>query len=141
MVDRAVQRDDAGADREELDHVRTPAVAAFVNLRSNDALCSQADGLGLHTLHRQFARVVESLGIIGHLYVLANLFEPLSYALTGDMIDTVAHDHADGPVTGAQQGPEILAGEVGGEGQAANVAVGLTTTRADSGTDGDKLRQ
>lgn len=98
-----------GADGEKLDDVRTPAVAAFVNLRSNDALRSQADSLGLHAFHCQFARIVESLCVIGHLHVLAYLLEPLPYALACDMIDAVAHHHAHGPVPRAQQGPEILA--------------------------------
>ena len=77
-------------------------MAAFIDLRANHALCSEADGLGLHAFHRQLAGIVEGLCIIRHLYVLSYLLEPLPHALAGDVVDAVAHYHTYRAVTGAQ---------------------------------------
>src|SRR5947207_7233704 len=101
--------DHRGANGEKLDDMRTPAMVALVNLGANHTLSSQADSLGLHALHRQFACIVEGLGIISHFYVLPNLLEPLSHTLAGDVVDAVAHHHTYWTVTSSQQCPEILA--------------------------------
>src|SRR5436305_8418995 len=65
--------DHSRAHCKELDDVRAPAMAPFGDLRTNHPLCTQADGLGLHALHGEFAGVVEGLGVVGHLHVLAAL--------------------------------------------------------------------
>ena len=100
---------DGGTDSEVLDDVRTPAMTALVDLRTDDTLRIQACSLRLHTLHGQFAGIIERLGLVGHFDVLADLLHPLDYTLVGNMVDTVTHHHAHGPVTGLEQGPEILA--------------------------------
>src|SRR5258708_551362 len=114
---------------------------ALVDLRTDDTLRIQAKSFRLHTLHSQFARIIESLGVVGHLNVLADLLHPLAYTLLGNVVDTVTHYHAHGPVTGLEQGPEILTGKVRGEGHAACVAKRLTVTRANSRADSYKLGQ
>src|SRR3954449_1640239 len=43
-------RHDRRADREELDHVRAPAVRSLVQLHAHDALRLELLGLGLHAL-------------------------------------------------------------------------------------------
>src|SRR5260370_3471346 len=100
-------------------------MTALVDLCADDALRSQADGLGLHALHRQFAGIVEGLGIIGHLHVLADLLEPLPHALVRNMVDAVAHDHTYRTVPGAQYSPKILPGEVRGQPPTTAIPTGL----------------
>ena len=59
----AARGHDPGPDREELDHVRAPAVAALHDPGAHDALGLELVGLGLHPLHRQLARLVERLRV------------------------------------------------------------------------------
>src|SRR5947199_7376330 len=82
--------DHSRAHCKELDDVRAPAMAPFGDLRTNHPLCSQADCLGLHALHGQFTGIVESLRVVGHLHVLANLLEPLPHPLVGSVVAKIA---------------------------------------------------
>ena len=66
-------------------------------------------GLGLHAVHRQLPRVVERLGVVLHLDVLADGAERLAEALVGDVVDTGAHHQAERAIAGLEQGPEVLA--------------------------------
>src|SRR5947209_19419043 len=109
--------------------MRTPAVISLVDLGTNDTLSIEADGLGLHTFHGQCASIVEGLRIIGHFYILSNLLEPLAKALMCHVIDTVADNHAHRSITGLEQRPEILAGEVRSEGHAMRIAEVLAAAR------------
>src|SRR5690242_20283932 len=86
-------RDDSGADGEELDDVRTPAVTLLLHTHTDHALRANAHRLGLHSLHRQFARIVERLGKVRHLHVLPDLLEPLAQALVCNVIYTASHHH------------------------------------------------
>src|SRR5438270_4119391 len=82
--------DHSRAHCKELDDVRAPAMAPFGDLRTNHPLCTQTDGLGLHALHGQFAGIVESLRVVGHLHVLADEHERLPHSLLGDVVVTIA---------------------------------------------------
>ena len=126
--------------REELDHVAAPAVVALGELHADDPLRLERLGLGLHALHRQLARVVERLGEVRQLDVLARLLHRLEHAAVRDVVDAGAHDHADRAVAGAQQRPEVLAGEVARERAAVGRAVQLAAAVLDRGADGDELR-
>ena len=132
---------DRGADGEELDHVRAPAVASLLDLHADDALGLDGLGLGLHPLHRQLARVVERLGEVLHLDVLADLREPAAQALVGDVVDAAPHAHADRPVAGLEQRPEVLAREVARERAPVGRAVELAAAVLDGRPDRDELGQ
>src|SRR5436309_7836249 len=117
---------DGGAYSEEFDNVGLPAMTSLVYLCSHHALSSQSDSFCLHTFHRQFTRIIQGLCIIGHFHVPSDLLEPLPDALVSDVIDAVAHNHAHGSIAGAQQRPEILAGEIRGEWHPFRITVGVT---------------
>ena len=78
MVLGTLGRDDRGADREELDHVAAPAVGALVDIDADDALGLGLERLGLHPLHRELAGVVQRLGEVGQLDVVAGLANALA---------------------------------------------------------------
>src|SRR5712692_3769894 len=97
-------------------------MTALDNLCADDSLSLQADRFNLHALHRQFAGIVQGLGVVGHLDVAPDLVEPLPETLMRDVVYAVAHDHAYRSIACTQQSPEILAGEVRSEGHAMRVA-------------------
>src|ERR1700733_12993401 len=126
-------RDDAGPDREELDHVRAPPVASLDDPGADDAAGLELIGFALHPLHGEFACLVERLGVVGHLDVAAHLLERRQHPLARDVVDAVAHDQADRPVAGPQQRGEVLPAQVAGERTAVGCAVELSAAGPDGG--------
>src|SRR3984957_18479971 len=135
----ALTGDDGGADGEELDGVADPAVALLLQGDADDALGADLLRRALHALHRQLACVVEGLGEVGELDVAPGLRHRLQHAAVGDVVDAAAHDHADGAMPGAQEGPEVLAGEVAGEGTTVGGTVKDAVAVLDGCADGDEL--
>ena len=135
----ALARDDRGADREELDHVAAPAMALLLQVDADDALGGDLLRLGLHALHRELARVVERLREVRELDVTSGLGQRLEHAPMGDVVDAAAHHHANRAVSGLQQRPELLAGEVAGERAAIGRAVKLAVAVLDRRADRDEL--
>src|SRR5438477_6397451 len=81
------QRRNGGPDGKVLDDVAAPAVTALLNLRANNTFGLFRFRLRLHTRERQFASVVERLGVVLHLDVAADLLQRFHQALVGDVID------------------------------------------------------
>ena len=133
--------DDAGADGEVFDDVAAPAVRVLFDGRPDDAVRLELLRFGLHPGEGEFTGVVDGLGVGGHLDVLADLGEPRLDALVADVVDAVAHDERDGPVAGLDQGPEVLAAQVTGEGAAIRRTMAFAAAGLDGGADGDKLGQ
>src|SRR6185437_3793192 len=130
-----------GADREELDHVRSPAVTALDDPGTDDAAGLQLVGLALHPLHRQLACLVQRLGEVRHLDVLAHLLERGEHPLTGDVVDAVAHHQTDRSIPRPQKLGEVLPAQVAGERTPVRSAVQLAAAVLDRGADRDELGQ
>ncbi len=93
-------------------------------------------GLALHPLHRQFTGIVEGLGEYLDFGVAPDIAEGFHHALMRHVIDAGAHHHFQRPIARLQQQPQILSGQVGGEGFAADalehrVAGGMRDRGAD----------
>jgi hypothetical protein len=119
--------------------VRAPLVALLLQTDAYDPRCAKGLGLVLHPGHGQLPGFVQRLGEVGELGVLADRPERLAEAPVGDVVDAGPHDQALGDMPGLHDGPEVLAGEVRGEGLPELVAVGLPVFRLDRGPDGDEL--
>ena len=72
-------------------------------------------GLVLHAGHGQLPGLVQRLGEVGQLHVLARRAQRLAQSAMGDVVDAGPHDQALGEVAGLHQRPEVLARQVGGE--------------------------
>src|ERR1700730_12099755 len=89
---------DRGSDREEFDHVRAPAVRAFLQLHADDALGLELLALFLHPFHRKLSCVVEGLREVRHLDVLARLLHRREHSLVRNVVDAGAHHEPAGAV-------------------------------------------
>ena len=119
--------DNSSANGEIFDYVRFPAMTTFQNTHTHNALRRDTHRLGLHAFHGEFARIVEGLGVVCHFYVLSDCLHCLAQAHMRNVVDTTTHHHAHRTVASAQQGPEILAAQIGGERQTAHIAKTLAT--------------
>ncbi len=93
----------------------------------------------LHPLHRELASVVERLGEVRHLDVLAHLTHRGHHPLVGDVVDARAHHEADRPMARGEQRPEVLTGEVARERPPVRGAMQLAVVVLDRGADRDEL--
>src|SRR6266480_3887798 len=66
-------RQNSRADGEELDNVRTPTAAVFIDIYADDTLRTQTRSFGLHSLHRTLACIINGLRIVSKLDVLPDL--------------------------------------------------------------------
>src|ERR1700730_10928739 len=69
---------DSGADGEELDHVRAPAVRTLPERYVQYAAAAELARLVLEALHRQLTRLVQRLRVVGHLRVAGDVAQRLA---------------------------------------------------------------
>src|SRR5438094_1359405 len=124
---------DGGAHGIELDRVATPDVGLLLDRHADDALGPELAGLLLHAAHGELAGLVDGLGEVGHLDVLAHVVEPGTEPLISDVVDAGPHHQRERPVTGLDQGPEVVPGQVRSERPAACGLPLATARRADIG--------
>src|SRR5258708_8784434 len=97
-----------GSNGEILDHMAVPSVTALIYPRSDDPDGALPLRLGLHPRERQFARVVERLGIVRHLDIPARLLERLPQSLMRDMANATSHHHLTRSVAPLAHPPKLL---------------------------------
>ena len=95
--------------------------------------------LALHPLHRELAGVVQRLGEVRELDVAPGLRDRLQRPAATDVVHAAAHHHPDRAVTGAQQRPELLTGEIALERPAVRGPVQHALAVLDRGADRDEL--
>src|SRR5580693_2512234 len=124
---------DRGAGGQELGRVLAPDVVLDLHGHADDAGRLGCGRLGLHPRQRQLAGLVDALGELHHLLILADLAQRLQHALVCDVIHAGAEHEGDWHRAGRQQPEEVLRRQVGGEG----AAVG-STVRAMAGPVADR---
>ena len=114
-------------------------MAALDDPGADDPARLELVGLVLHPLHRELARLVQRLRVVGHLDVPPDLLQGREHPLAADVVDAVAHHQPDGAVAGPQQLGEVLPAQVGGERPPVRRAVKLAAAVLDRGSDRDEL--
>src|ERR1700677_1117248 len=109
------QAADGGADGQELGRVLAPDVVLDLHVHADDAGCPHRRGLSLHAGQRQLTGLVDALGELHHLLVLAGLAQRLHDALVGDVVHAGTEHECHGYRAGCQQPEEVLRGQVRGK--------------------------
>ena len=116
-----------------------PLVRLLLEAHADDASRVELAGLVLHAGHGQLPGLVEGLGEVGKLHVLADRTQRLGELAMGDVVHAGPHHQALGHVARLHERPEVLAREIGGEGLALRVAIGVAVLGLDRGPESDEL--
>ena len=118
-----------------------PDVVLHLDRDADDAGRAGLLGLGLHPGQRQLAGLVDALGELRHLLILARLAQRLHDALVGDVVDAGAEHERHRDRSRGQQPEEVLCRQIRGERPAIGSAVrALAGQVPDGGAGCDELQ-